>query len=116
MIREVRIRSASMPGGAVGSRPFHQVRLAGLHGDDVGQRHPEIRRSLLRSGLRDCLPSGWQSSRGCSPRGQRAVLDVGQALTTPGELHESEGWERVESLALRVDESAVVVLWVYVSP
>lgn len=49
-------------------------------------------------------------------RGQRAVLDVGQALAAPVALYESEGWERVESLTLRVDESAVLDLWVYVSP
>ena len=49
-------------------------------------------------------------------RGQRAVLDVGQTQTAPIALYESEGWERVESLALRVDESAVLALWIYVSP
>jgi GNAT superfamily N-acetyltransferase len=49
-------------------------------------------------------------------RWQRAVLDVGQALTAPIALYESEGWERVDSLALRVGESTVLALWIYVSP
>ena len=44
------------------------------------------------------------------------MLDVGQALRAPIALYESEGWERVESLALRVDENAVLALWIYVSP
>ena len=44
------------------------------------------------------------------------MLDVGQALAAPIALYESEGWERVESVALRVDESAVLALWIYVSP
>lgn len=48
-------------------------------------------------------------------RGQRAVLDVGQTLHAPVALYEAEGWERVASLALRVDD-AVLDLWVYVSP
>ncbi len=55
------------------ARPLH-IRLAGLHRDDVGQRHPEIRALPVR------------------------------------------GLGRVESLALRVDESAVLGLWVYISP
>lgn len=49
-------------------------------------------------------------------RSQRAVLDVGKTLTAPVALYESEGWERVDSLALRVAGNAVLDLWVYVSP
>lgn len=49
-------------------------------------------------------------------RGQRAVLDVGQMLHAPVALYESEGWERVDSLALRVADDAVLHLWVYISP
>jgi GNAT superfamily N-acetyltransferase len=49
-------------------------------------------------------------------QGQRAVLDVGQTLTAPVALYESEGWERVDSLALPVAANAVLDLWVYVSP
>ena len=47
--------------------------------------------------------------------GLRAVLDVGQTLAAPIALYESEGWERVDSLALRVGDNAVLDLWVYVS-
>jgi GNAT superfamily N-acetyltransferase len=49
-------------------------------------------------------------------QGQRAVLDVGQTLTAPVALYESEGWERVESLEFPVAANAVLDLWVYVSP
>ena len=48
------------------------------------------------------------------------TLDAAQRATglpaEPIALSESEGWERVEALALRVDESAVLALWIYVSP
>ncbi len=49
-------------------------------------------------------------------RGQRAVLDVAQALTAPVAMYEAEGWQRVGSLALRVAADRVLDLWVYVSP
>lgn len=49
-------------------------------------------------------------------RRQRAVLDVEQASEAPIALYESEGWQRVESLELRVDADAGFTLWVYVSP
>lgn len=49
-------------------------------------------------------------------RGQRAVLHVAEALTAPIALYESEGWERAGTLALRVDASTVLDLYVYVSP
>jgi GNAT superfamily N-acetyltransferase len=68
-------------------------------------RRAGIGRALLR-----------HATRQAALRGQRAVLDVGQTLTAPVALYESEGWERVDSLGLRVDESAVLDLWVYVSP
>lgn len=64
--------------------------------------------------------------------GQRAVLDVAHTFLAPIALYESEGWERLETLALRVsgstggniDESidrnavgeTVADLWVYLSP
>lgn len=69
---------------------------------------------LRRSGIGRALLR--HATEQAASRGQRAVLDVGQSLTAPVALYESEGWERVESLALRVDESAVLDLWVYVSP
>lgn len=68
-------------------------------------RRDGMGRALLRHATKQALS-----------RGQRAVLDVGQALTAPIALYESEGWERVESLSLRVDECAVLALYVYVGP
>ena len=70
--------------------------------------------ALRRAGLGRALLR--HATKQARTRGQRAVLDVGQSLTAPIALYESEGWERVESLALRVHESAVVDLWIYVSP
>lgn len=57
-----------------------------------------------------------RATRHAKSHGQRAVLDVGQTLTAPAALYESEGWERVAALVLRLDEGAVLDLWVYVSP
>jgi GNAT superfamily N-acetyltransferase len=68
-------------------------------------RRAGVGRSLLR-----------HATRQAESRGQRAVLDVGQTLNAPVALYESEGWERVDSLALRVAHDAVLDLWVYVSP
>lgn len=70
--------------------------------------------ALRRAGIGRALLR--HATKQAQSRGQRAVLDVGQALTAPIALYESEGWERVESLALRVDQSAVLALWIYVSP
>jgi GNAT superfamily N-acetyltransferase len=90
-------RATGLPAGglAVVSRLFTLPAL----------RRVGIGRALLR-----------HATRQAQSRGQRAVLDVGQALTASVALYESEGWERVDSLALRVDENAVLDLWVYVSP
>jgi GNAT superfamily N-acetyltransferase len=48
--------------------------------------------------------------------GQRAVLDVGQALAPPIALYESEGWNRVGELHPALDDGTILDLWVYVSP
>lgn len=68
-------------------------------------RRAGVGRTLLR-----------HATRQAESRGQRAVLDVGQTLDAPVALYEAEGWERVDSLALRVAHEAVLDLWVYVSP
>ena len=49
-------------------------------------------------------------------RGQRAVLDVGQTLNAPVALYESEGWERLGALELRLGPDVVLDLWVYLGP
>ncbi|MEX2292028.1 MAG: GNAT family N-acetyltransferase [Mycobacteriales bacterium] len=72
---------------------------------DPALRRAGIGRALLR------YASGQAASRG-----QRAVLDVGKTLMAPVALYESEGWKRVNTLALRVADKAVIDLWVYVSP
>lgn len=71
---------------------------------------PALRRAGIGRALLRCA-TGQAASRG-----QRAVLDVGKTLTAPVALYESEGWVRVDSLALPVAPNAVLDLWVYVSP
>lgn len=70
--------------------------------------------SLRRAGIGRALLR--YATGQATSRGQRAVLDVGQTLTAPVALYESEGWERVDSLELHFAENAVLDLWVYVSP
>lgn len=71
---------------------------------------PEVRstgvgRALLR-----------HATKQAESRGQRAVLDVLKTLGAPVALYESEGWKQVESLALRINDNAMLDLWVYISP
>ena len=68
-------------------------------------RRAGVGRALLR-----------HATRHAAVLGQRAVLDVGQTTTAPVALYESEGCERVAPLLLRVDATATLDLWVYVSP
>lgn len=68
-------------------------------------RRTGVGRSLLR-----------HATTRAQARGQRAVLDVAQTLHAPIALYESEGWERLEPLALRFDRTTTVDLWVYLSP
>lgn len=69
------------------------------------RRGAGIGRALLR-----------HATRQAALQGQRAVLDVVETSAAPVALYESEGWERVDSLELRVAENAVLNLWVYVGP
>lgn len=72
---------------------------------DPHLRRAGVGRALLR-----------HATRHAESRGLRAVLDVGKSLAGPIALYESEGWERVEALELRHDDSTILDLWVYVSP
>jgi GNAT superfamily N-acetyltransferase len=71
---------------------------------------PELRRAGLgRVLLR-------HATRHARSLGRRAVLDVGQALSAPVALYESDGWSRVGALHLPLGPDTVLDLWVYVSP
>jgi GNAT superfamily N-acetyltransferase len=70
-----------------------------------GLRRTGIGRELLRHA------TGQARSHGL-----RAVLDVGQTLTAPVALYESEGWRRVDALQLDLGHGVVLDLWVYISP
>ena len=72
---------------------------------DPDVRRAGVGRALLR-----------HATAHASAMGRRAVLDVGQTLSTAVALYESEGWVRVDDLHLELDTGDTLDLWVYVSP